>query len=253
MLSLAEAGSVLGRLGYRWRASGGPSVEVHKPKPVHGWRELLSEIGVIVLGVLIALGAEQAVEALHWRHQIQLEREALKRDAEEQLGAIVARQSQQACVDRRLGELQAVFRRRQPGAPLKLLGPVGRPQNASAGMDNWRVAVASQVVGHMAFETRAELASAFSNYENLYQLMVDADHSWIELSALDDADALEAQDWAELRRAYIRVRATEDRIKLVIPYVLETQNLGLAPPRVPLAEALVADYSKAFCRPLLAR
>ena len=30
-------------------------MDVHKPKPVHSWRGLLSEVGIIVLGVLIAL------------------------------------------------------------------------------------------------------------------------------------------------------------------------------------------------------
>ena len=29
------------------------------PKPLHGWREFAGEVGVIVLGVLIALGFEQ--------------------------------------------------------------------------------------------------------------------------------------------------------------------------------------------------
>jgi hypothetical protein len=32
---------------------------IHKPKPVHNWRELASEVGVIVVGIIIALTAEQ--------------------------------------------------------------------------------------------------------------------------------------------------------------------------------------------------
>jgi hypothetical protein len=42
----------------------------HLPKPLHGWREFAGEVGIIVLGVLIALGAEQVVETLHWRSEI---------------------------------------------------------------------------------------------------------------------------------------------------------------------------------------
>lgn len=45
-------------------------MDIHKPKPVHNWREFPSEIGVIVCGVLIALGLEQAVEALHWARRV---------------------------------------------------------------------------------------------------------------------------------------------------------------------------------------
>jgi hypothetical protein len=40
-------------------------MEIHKPKPIHNLRELASEIGVIVVGILIALGLEQAVESYH--------------------------------------------------------------------------------------------------------------------------------------------------------------------------------------------
>jgi hypothetical protein len=32
------------------------------PQPLHGWREFAGEVGIIVLGVLIALGAQQLVE-----------------------------------------------------------------------------------------------------------------------------------------------------------------------------------------------
>ena len=53
-------------------------MDVHKPKPVRTWRELLGEIGIIVIGVLIALGAEQAIEAIHERSEAAQLRSALK-------------------------------------------------------------------------------------------------------------------------------------------------------------------------------
>src|SRR5437763_8229092 len=40
------------------------------PKPLHGWREFAGEVGIIVVGVLIALGAEQVVEGWHWRDKV---------------------------------------------------------------------------------------------------------------------------------------------------------------------------------------
>ena len=44
-------------------------MDLHKPKPWHGVREFLKEYLIIVVGVLTALAAEQAVEWLHWRHE----------------------------------------------------------------------------------------------------------------------------------------------------------------------------------------
>ena len=43
-------------------------MDIHKPKPWHNVREFLKEYVIIVIGVLTALGAEQTVEWLHWRH-----------------------------------------------------------------------------------------------------------------------------------------------------------------------------------------
>ncbi len=39
-------------------------MDIHKPKPFHGWREFLKEYGIIVLGVLTALAFEQVVEMI---------------------------------------------------------------------------------------------------------------------------------------------------------------------------------------------
>jgi len=47
------------------------TVDIHKPKPVHGWREFLSEIAVIVRGIALALIGEQIVEAIHWHHNVE--------------------------------------------------------------------------------------------------------------------------------------------------------------------------------------
>jgi len=49
----------------------------HLPKPLHGWRQLAGEIGIIVVGVLIALGAEQAVEEFHWHQNVDVMRRSL--------------------------------------------------------------------------------------------------------------------------------------------------------------------------------
>jgi len=38
-------------------------MHVHLPKPLHGWRAFAGEVGIIVVGVLIALSAEQFVGA----------------------------------------------------------------------------------------------------------------------------------------------------------------------------------------------
>jgi hypothetical protein len=55
-------------------------MEVHSPKPIHGWRELVKEVGIIVLGVLIALAAEQLAQGLDWRGKARLADQEMRQE-----------------------------------------------------------------------------------------------------------------------------------------------------------------------------
>jgi hypothetical protein len=47
-------------------------LEVHGThEPIHSWKSFLTHIGAIAIGLLLALGLEQTVEAIHHRHQRQ--------------------------------------------------------------------------------------------------------------------------------------------------------------------------------------
>jgi hypothetical protein len=58
-------------------------MHVELPKPLHGWRAFVGEVGVIVLGVLIALGAQELVESLNWHEKV----EAAVSDMNNELGS----------------------------------------------------------------------------------------------------------------------------------------------------------------------
>lgn len=77
-------------------------MEIHRPKPVPHWREFLKEIGIIVLGVLIALGAEQTAEWFHWRYEANQAEDHLRQDSQSILFGMLERLEIQKCQDRRL-------------------------------------------------------------------------------------------------------------------------------------------------------
>src|SRR3982750_670044 len=76
------------------------------PKPLHGWRAFAGEVGIIVIGVLIALGAEQIVEAWHWRNEARDFSKAVDHELGLNLGTYDAAIKQRPCVFRRLNELE---------------------------------------------------------------------------------------------------------------------------------------------------
>lgn len=61
-------------------------MDIHKPKRLHNLREFASEVVVIVVGVAIALGGEQAVGAVHWRNQVAEYECAVGREIAQNLG-----------------------------------------------------------------------------------------------------------------------------------------------------------------------
>ena len=90
-------------------------MDIHKPKPWHGWPEFVKEIGTIVIGVLIALGAEQLVEAAHWSQKVHDAQARLKHELSALDSYAFERDQVDGCLDRRLSDLRT-----------GLLGGVGR-------------------------------------------------------------------------------------------------------------------------------
>jgi hypothetical protein len=70
-------------------------MHLHLPKPLHGWREFAGEVGIIVIGVLIALGAEQVVEEIHFRNAVASERMALHEALRDELAEPAGRLTQE--------------------------------------------------------------------------------------------------------------------------------------------------------------
>ena len=64
-------------------------MEIHKPKPVHNLRELLTEIAVIAVGIVIALTAEQMLQALDGRERVKRAEEQMRLEMAKDDGPVV--------------------------------------------------------------------------------------------------------------------------------------------------------------------
>jgi hypothetical protein len=82
----------------------------HLPKPLHGWREFAGEVGIIVLGVLIALGFEQLVEQWRWHRDVETTRQALANELATSANQAAVLLAVESCQRDRVGELAARLR-----------------------------------------------------------------------------------------------------------------------------------------------
>jgi len=84
-------------------------MDLRLPRPIHGWRQFLGEVGIIVIGVLIALGAERVASNTNDRNVARRTRAAVTNEFNDNLSSIALRGQAELCIDRRLLELRALF------------------------------------------------------------------------------------------------------------------------------------------------
>lgn len=226
----------------------------HLPKPLHGWREFAGEVGIIVIGVLIALGAEQVLEDWHWRHQLGLERSALRDEVRSNLNAVANRMALEPCVRSRLSELQQVVAAGPRGVALHLKGPVGLPLPQEGAKGAWSIALSGQALSHMPVEEQLAYSNAFSNYENWDLIRGEERQAWIRLDVLDQAVPLSDADWAGVRQGLSQALAADARIRAVGPFIVEDASAGEKPKAMTAKEVFqMQGYGQDICRPILPR
>jgi hypothetical protein len=183
---------------------GSTSVDIHKPKPVHGWREFINEIGVIVIGVLIALAGEQAVESLHWRHVVDETKESLNATVVDAYGAMLSRKEMQSCVDQRLSDISEVLSRHDKGEPLGIVGPIGSPTASVVQTYAFDMAIASQALSHMSIGDQVKFFEPIGTYRTFEEVMKDERGIWRDFRALERAQYLTQSDWSDIHKAFDR-------------------------------------------------
>ena len=128
-------------------------MEIHKPKPVHSWRELATEIGVIVIGVAIALAAEQLVESLHWHHKIADARQAMMLELRDDDGPqAYIRLAIAPCIDKQLETLKSAIAGNASRADIERMTARIRQGNVTWDSVAWNTLQTSDVASHMAPE-----------------------------------------------------------------------------------------------------
>lgn len=226
-----------------------PPLDIHKPKPVHNWREFLSEIGVIVIGVLIALGLEQAVEAWHWHEIVVEQREALRIEVGDLRAAMRQRLELEPCFVERLADVKEIIRRHDAGEPLGIVAPFGRPLYGSTERPIWDVAVADQSLAHMALDEKRRFIAAY-RWVSIYQRITEDERAAIRtLQSLNHADKLTPADWSAMRDAYEHAVETHGIITgSWRQWIAPLDALAAPVPRISVRHTPPVE---AFCTPMI--
>lgn len=223
----------------------------HKIKPPKNWREFLKEYGIIVLGVLTALGAEQAVEAIHHRSEIHEAREALNGEMGHNLTSLQQTLDQRPCALARLAEVERWRTSMQQGRPLQLKAPISLPPVIIFSSAIWKVTTAD-AVSRMPLEERSTYAKLYTGVENNDRLRTILSDDWIDLGTYQRARKLSDDQLRQIDKDIDSIRGLYEVLEINQNFWLgEARKLGIAPKSEPRDEWF-SRHASQVCKPLLA-
>ena len=235
-------------------------MDIHIPKhPVRSLREFLKEVGIIVLGVLIALGAEQAVQQVHEQTASTATRSNVRSEIGANLLLLTIRAASEECVDRRLQEIGTLLARAGDGVPKPHPTWVSRPEFWSLSSSSWQAATGAGRAALLPEGEQRGLGLYYNVFEFLDREQEREQVAWAQLRGLEDwqgpltptarfgfAMALQQARYSAYRiRAKIISTLDEaraDRIAIPVRSVTHSASICL-PITTPRAEAERTDHA----------
>lgn len=231
-------------------------------RPLHGWRAFAGEVGTIVLGVLLALAADQYVDHMDRQGVAKDTLEAVRAELAHSAGAFDERVVVQQCLDRRLKQLDTIVAEARRTGRIPDISEIGRPPARPLQSSVWDSAVSTDVVADFDAKQRDDLSIIYAQASTYYDDVIDEHEMWSTLALLEHSPgpidgALLAEIAGALARLHFRsllngvdAQQLRDRIKTqgVDPdYLL----VNLAPDLHNRAAMLETSRKRSVCQPLL--
>jgi hypothetical protein len=151
------------------------------PKPLRGWREFFGEVGIIVLGVLIALGAQQVVQKIQEREDIAQLRSAFRAELADDRARWEDIRAGDRCTLQRLDALERWAATAPADARLeKSFRLMLWNMHSSA----WDIAKTSPAIAHIPLDEQLAYAELYAAIDNWRDYFAQESNNSIELSAL---------------------------------------------------------------------
>ena len=161
-------------------------------RPLHGWREFIHEIVIVVIGVLLALAGAQVIENMRWQWQVQSARQSIANE----IASNAAQAAMRLAAQNSRNPIFFVFSDDIPWArePLGRLGTcVFVDQNSGAASEDLRLmsACKHQIIANSSFSWWAAWLNTNPNK------MVVAPRNWLAKPADTFRDVF-AAGWTTL-------------------------------------------------------
>jgi hypothetical protein len=190
-------------------------VHFHLPKPLHGWREFAGEVGIIVIGVLIALSAEQVVQDMQSRADERAFEETIDHEIGLNLFVYDVRSRQFACDEKRVEEVKGWLDRARSGDQVPALWPEA-PQTLTPYRSAWENRDA-EVFNHLPAVRRQKYAEFYDELSNNWSIVQGEQELWGHLIPYAEAGPISLTDRRAIRPVIARLRNSNETLEANLP------------------------------------
>lgn len=235
-------------------------MRVRLPTPLKGWRVFVGEVGVIVLGVLIALAIGEMADSVRWKILADQSVQDIRSELGRNRGIFEERVLWQQCLDRRLRQLDALLRKAREERRLPDIGPIGIVGMRLISTDAWDQVTGSETLLHLNPVTRKTFASDYSQ-TSLYfsDIQVERD-MWASLSVLSNSpgpisDELLTQSNVTLARLKAKSRSNGNAARQMVESTkrqgIPTSYFSMLDREGTAAEIIAESRTLEICQPLI--
>jgi hypothetical protein len=214
------------------------------PKPRHGWRAFAGEVGIIVLGVLIALGAQQVVTDINDREAVAQLRSAFRAELADDRARWEDMRAADHCTLKRLDMLERWAATAPAGARL---ARGYRLMLWNMHSSAWDIAKTSPAAGAIPLDERLAYADLYSAIDNWREMLAEERINAVELSGLATS-ADQSENRRKIGLHVAKARVLVHRRADNYPYLFKRfDELKIRPDA---SQLTIARDPKALCEPL---
>jgi hypothetical protein len=202
------------------------------PKPRHrrDWRDILTELAIVVVGVGVALAAQQAAEWLHDRAKAAEARATIREEIARNLGYMVRRDVTEACTANRLDEVDGLIAASAAGKLPQDALWIGMPVMSTMVDGRYKAAVQSGAFSLLSNEEQGGYGFLFGAFEKYNRETEEEMQDWANLRTLEKhPPASPTLDW-QLRSALQMARTHRYALSgSVLTVMTRARSIGITP------------------------
>ena len=193
-------------------------------KPTHGWNAVAWELGIVTVGVLIALAAQQLVTTINDRSIASETRREVTDEINSDLMSIVLRRAAEPCIERRLNELRAILIQWETTGSFETPKWVSQSPIIEIELSRYDAALSAGRLALLSGEEQYRMGAVAKRINRFNDWQFAERIPWGRLRALQfGANALSADDRATIRSALQDAATFDYETKLTT-----TQALSMA-------------------------